>query len=54
MLVSLCNFLISKIYAIPEAFPKEAKESDRYKVNKIFCIGIPKAAAELIFTCYFT
>ena len=54
MFVSLYNFLISKIYSIPEAFPQEAKESDRYKVNKIFYIDIPKAAAKLIFTCYFT
>ena len=50
MLVSLCNFLISKIYSTSETFPKEAKEGDKYKVNKIFYIDIPKAADELIFT----
>lgn len=50
MLVSLCNFLISKIYSTSETFPKESKEGDKYKVNKIFYIDIPKAADELIFT----
>ena len=54
VLVSLCNFLISKFYSTSETFPKEAKESDRYKANKIFYIDIPKAADKLIFTCYFT
>ena len=41
-LVSLCNFLISKMDSIPEAFPKEAKESDRYKSIKSSILISPK------------
>ena len=50
VLVSLCNFLISKFYSTSETFPQESKEGDRYTVNKIFYIDIPKAADEFIFT----